>query len=178
MKSKFISLLAFCSLFALCAMKGIDLKSRQILNGQATILVPKEFKKQDSITLATRYNSTGSNPPQEAWASDNGRLTVTASIHAEHIQPEQIKELRTLLLAQVKAGKGIEVMSDAIETINGRETVIIIIRAPIRNGSLYSMMMCVPLNNRIFVGGFNVSADLMEEWQSVGWEVIRSVKIN
>lgn len=172
MRLCFISFLSLFAIFPFSAFSQIE--SRKILLGKMSLMMPIDFKIMDEKVLAFKYSSA--NKPSEVYTNEEATVNI-AFKKTEQLLAEQnvVTEGKKLELQLINKGKVILIGSEQIKS-NGNNIHVFSFYSNAIDTKVYNVMFVFSLKGEMVVGSFNCTIALQNQWQSIAFEIIRSIK--
>ena len=167
-----IALFWFLSFKAVTAQQ---LVYRKILSQKGEILLPSDFKQMDINTIILKYPNEGGRP-NEVYTNNNSSVNLGFTHCIKKVTASDIKKHADELVAILKQ-RGITIISQSQEKINGKDFLIIEFNSKAINGTLYNKMFFTVLAGRLLIGNYNCTSLIEGQWKKKGYEIIQSIKL-
>jgi hypothetical protein len=153
----------------------IDLKSRAVLSGKITMLIPTEFSSMSTEMLERKYPSKG-HRPSEVYTDKNGTINIALSHTINKARPEDLPEVKKVMEAQFNRAPFTFIKSD-LKDMNGSQFITLEFTSPAVDTKIYNMMAIGSLEGRLVMITFNCTETQRKEWESTGKKIINSIAL-
>jgi len=164
--------LSFC--FFNVGVYAQQLLTRKILSQKIEMLMPLDFKQMDVGTIKVKYPNEGSRP-SEVYTNGNSSVNFAFTHSAKKVN-EDIKKYTSELVDILKK-RGITIISQSQQKINGKDFLIVHFNSKALTGILYNTMFFTVLDNRLLMGNYSCSSSMEGGWKNKGDEMIASIKL-
>jgi hypothetical protein len=147
----------------------------KILLQKVEMLMPSDFRQMDISTIKVKYPNEGGRPG-EVYTNNNSSVNLAFTHTAKKVSAADIKSHADELIALLKQ-KGIVVLNQRQEKINGKDFLIVDFNSKTINGSLYNKMFFTALAGRLLIGNYSCTSSIAGQWKSKGDEMIKSIKL-
>ncbi|WP_058910202.1 hypothetical protein [Entomohabitans teleogrylli] len=179
MKARFmVSLLLISSTLLLSACDGgsstdVAQNSTTVLDGKATIVLPKGFVKMPKEMLEVKYPMTAQRP-QEAWyaESEGGKVSIAFSAPNSAMSESQIPQFAAMMKNQMSAFAP----SVADVTVNGKKMSRLEITTPAADGKIYNLLQFSSRDGKLLISTFNTTEDLKDKYAQAGKDALSTLK--
>lgn len=147
----------------------------KILSQKDEILLPSDFKQMDKNTITLKYPNEGGRP-NEVYTNGNSSVNFAFTHTAKKATTNDIKKHAAELIKILKQ-RGLTILSQSQEKINGKDFLIVEFNSKALNGTLYNKMFFAALEGRLLIGSFNCTSAKEGQWKKKGYEIIQSIKL-
>jgi ABC-type Fe3+-hydroxamate transport system substrate-binding protein len=144
-----------------------------LYNNKLRLSVPDYFTEMSSEMKRAKYPR--GNSPDVVYTDEDGTVNV-----AFNYTPTVIKSSDDLIKLSVEYAQQIqsrvEDFNNRTETINGLEFTVFEFISQAIDTRVYNLMFLTELDGRMLLGTFNCTEALKVEWQSIGKEILLSVR--
>lgn len=154
-----------------------ELKPRQIINGRIIVSLPVGFRLMEKQvadlkypTVENRFNEIYTDKYAEINVAFNHTFNKTASGDLPKIMESIVNEFQQI--------PEINLIEHKVEKVNGNTFFLIEFTSEAIDARIYNIMIGTVLDGRMLIGTFNCTDKHRSRWESIGKEIINSIKLN
>lgn len=177
MKRKFIYwylLFIFLSSISL-AQHRTDLQKKIVLGGGIELKLPTSFGLMSQEKLAIKYPSVA-HRPTEVYTNENGSVNIAFRHTSNVASSKDLPAFKQLFEGQFKQ-PGIDFRKSDIRDINGRHFIVMEFITQALDTKIYNLLFITDLEGTLLYSTFNCTVEKMAIWESLGKEIVSSVKV-
>lgn len=176
--SKCIIILTIFFGFVSLQSQNIDLlEYKSELNGKLKIKVPSSFKLMNEQLLRAKYPQGNLNNVK-GYSNENATINLLLNNQGNPLQNKNLKGVLYQTLDTFKRVPGLVIENSGIQNINGHDIVVIEFNSQAVDSSVYNIMFITAIDGKTFIGTFNCTINHLNEWKSIGREILDSIKID
>lgn len=155
-----------------------DLQPQSFLNDKISLLVPPNLRKMTDEEFKIKYPNPNSKPSL-VLTDNNGEVNLVIShLQQYDLQDEQLEAFKNMQIeAMKKKYPEMEVLSDGVETINGKKMAYIKAMTPARDMQTYNYFNFTHLGGKLLLVSFNCSEKLKADWEKPADKIMTSLTI-
>lgn len=155
---------------------SINLKTKSLLNDNVEIMIPEGFKIMSEEMLKLKYPSA--NRPTIVYTNDSGSINValnlTISSASQDLIPQFKEALQNTFRQVYPSAKW---KGNGINTINDKKVGYLELITPAIDTEVYNLIFFTDVNSKLLLCTFNCTVQYLKEWQSIGDEIMNSLKV-
>lgn len=163
--------------FVIVKYKKLEIEERELLDGQISMLMPKEFKIMEEELAEIKY--PGEDKPDYIYTNEDTTVNLTFSIEEGEIDNEEIEEVKNILEKQMERLHPASKIEDS-ETIKVEEKNIshFSFDVPLIDGEVYNFMFFMELRGQLLMGTFNSNVYNKKEWKPLVKQMLKTIVEN
>lgn len=150
-------------------------EKRKILSEKVEVLLPSDFKQMDANTITLKYPNEGGRP-NEVYTNSNSSVNLAFTHSTKKATASDIERHANELIKILKQ-RGLTIISQSQEKINGKDFLVVEFHSKAVNGTLYNMMFFTSLEGKLLIGSFNCTSAMEGQWKIKSDEIIQSIKL-
>lgn len=147
------------------------------LSNRLEIKVPSSFKLMDEQLLRAKYPQGNLNNVK-GYSNENATINLLLNNQGNPLQNKNLKGVLYQTLDTFKRVPGLVIENSGIQNINGHDIVVIEFNSQAVDSSVYNIMFITAIDGKTFIGTFNCTINHLNEWKSIGREILDSIKID
>jgi hypothetical protein len=165
-------------LLTVLLLSDVVLEKRTLLNGKIEMLIPKEFKVMESDVLKIKY--TGNMKPELVLTNENATTTIALTFIAARADSSLIQPYTENIMQTYKKGYPTATWhKNGVRSINGKKVGYIILSHDAQDKTkVFDYLFLTDVDGKLLVGSFNCEEKERTKWESVGEQIVTSLKVN
>lgn len=169
----FISLIGFCSLMTSYSQ---ELVPQLILDNTMSLSVPKGFSLLSNDIIAKKYPS--GNRPSIVYGNPDATINLVVNYTEDGITKEELSDALEVFSKQFeRAYPGIEWYTKELQLVNAKKFVVLEFHTPAVDTEIYNLMFMTEHQERLLIFSFNCTLREKSQWEKVGKEILKSIKV-
>jgi len=156
--------------------QSISLESQSLFNDKISIQIPSNFKK-----MSEEETAKVSVIPENTlviYTNEDGTINILFTYASDELTEEDIPELEKEVINNLdQIHPSAKLLHNEIVKINEKTVDIIEIETPGENADIYLLMAFTDVDGKLFSIHISLPKDQMEEWQSIGYQIIYSLEV-
>lgn len=171
MKPNWLIAATLLSMFLSARTYCVDqLKSRRLLDGKITMLVPPGFSFLSESKRREKY--PGPNAPAYALSSFDGTVNIVFDHKRAALKPEEVRKLEDSMRGQFSA---VKINAYGVRKLNGVEFLVIDMETPAPDGNTRNVMALTSLEGRLLAVSYNCLPTRDPKCGALGNRLIESI---
>jgi hypothetical protein len=150
------------------------LERTTVLGGKLSLLIPEGFEQMAKLKIAERYRIKGRRPT-EVYGNREGTINLALRHSNSEVPADSMKALRRTF-DDMLSGPQVNRYSSRLDTIDGRESVIVEMETPSVEGVIFNYMFATSVDGRLLMVTFNCPDEVRSSWESIVHDMIGSVR--
>ena len=149
--------------------------TRSIFNNKVQLLIPASFTIMDERIISKKYPGENHRP---TLVFTNVKASVTVAFSHDTSLPtieEDMSQVKDFYDGQLSQ-QNFSFYKSSMQKINGRNIVVFEFISKAVDKDIYNIMFFSHLEGSLFVGTFNCTVPLKEEWEQRGKQILASLK--
>lgn len=169
----------FYFLFVLCfflqaTQSFSQLAYQKALSNKIAIKLPSVFKLMGADILSTKYPPK--NKPSEVYTNEEATVNIAFKKTAQLLSEQNVFAEGKKLEQQLASNGKVQLISSEDIKANGNNIHVFSFYSNAIDTKVYNVMFIFSLKDKMVVGSFNCIVALQNQWQSIAFEIIRSIK--
>jgi len=153
-----------------------SLETRLLLDGLVEMLVPTAFQPMPEEILKLKYPME--RRPTLVLSNDSGSVSLALNHTRDRIPGNDLAEAHRVFDGMFrKLYPSAEWFRSGLESLNGRQFVVIELRTPAIDTEIRNLMTATVADERLLLISFNVTLELEGEWVELADRMIRSIVV-
>ncbi len=148
-------------------------EEKEIMSGRVRLLIPKGFVSMEQKLIEKKYPK-GPNRPTLVFTNARGSVNIAFNHDNIATAEEDMAQVREFYDGQF-SGKNLKSYQSSVQKINGRNIAVFEFISVASDQDIYNMMFFSHLGGTLFIGTFNCTVSLREEWEARGKEILGSL---
>jgi len=154
---------------------SIKLRTISFSDGNVEIMIPEDFKIMSEEMLKLKYPSA--NRPTIVYTNDSGSINVALNLTTSSASQDLIPQFKEALQNTFKqVYPSAKWKDNGINTINDKRVGYLELVTPAIDTEVYNLIFFTDVNSQLLLCTFNCTVQYLEEWQSIGHEIMNSLK--
>ena len=177
MKRFFTFFILSASIFSISfGQTSINLKTKSLLDDNVEIMIPEDFNIMSEEMLKLKYPSA--NRPTIVFTNESGSINVALNLTASSASQNLIPQFKEVLQNSFKqVYPTAKWKDDGINIINNKKVGFLELITPAIDTQVYNLIFFTDVNSQLLLCTFNCTVQYLEEWQSIGHEIMNSIKV-
>jgi len=155
---------------------SINLKTKSLLDDHVEIMIPEDFKIMSEEMLKLKYPSA--NRPTIVYTNESGSINVALNLTTSSVSQELIPQFKEALQNTFKQlYPSAKWKGSGINTINDKKVGYLELITPAIDTEVYNLIFFTDVNSQLLLCTFNCTVQYLKEWQSIGDEIMNSLKV-
>jgi len=155
---------------------SINLKIKSLLDDHVEIMIPEDFKIMSEEMLKLKYPSA--NRPTIVYTNESGSINVALNLTTSSASQELIPQFKEALQNTFKqVYPSAKWKGSGINTINDKKVGYLELITPAIDTEVYNLIFFTDVNSQLLLCTFNCTVQYLKEWQSIGDEIMNSLKV-
>lgn len=175
---RFITFIILCTsiISVSFGQTSINLKTRSLLNDNIEIKIPEDFRIMSEEMLKLKYPSA--NRPTIVYTDESGSINVAFNLTTNNASQDIIPQFKEVLQNTFKqVYPSAKWKGDGINMINDKNVGYLELITPAIDTKVYNLVFFTDVNSQLLLCTFNCTVQYLEEWQSIGHEIMSSLKV-
>lgn len=165
-------------LFPLFSFSQIKVDQKMsILNGKVEFLVPKELSKITDEIWKIKYGNA--KQPVLALSDKDGEANLIGQMTNQDWEEANLDEYKNFRIENLKKTRpNLKVLEEGNKEINGKKVVFFKFMTEAVDTKIFNYYFFTVVNGKILIFTFNCPEKLKSSWETVGDQIVSSLKIN
>lgn len=174
MKGTLQLVVAICIMLAATAsLAQADTNRTAVLNGKASLILPKGFEPMDAETIGVKFPR--GNPPKEVFSNERGKTSIAITVsEGARLPPEQLPEFRKYIESVMERMiPGLKWISREYTELAGRKWARLELMSNAIDTDIHNIILITSFEGMPLMFNFN---SIKEEFAALSVELDKSIK--
>ena len=153
-----------------------ELKSRTLLDGQVTMLVPASFTVMSDADRRLKY--PGTNRPAQVLTDATTTVNIALGVQQMEMKPGDLENFLAAARHNLPERPGVTIHSSGIRTINGRDFMVIVMDTTNTDGVVQNVMAMTPFAGHALLVSYNCMPSRDAGCGALGNRLIESIEVS
>lgn len=174
-----MSLLLKNSLAALIGVAffyAIELVPKTVLDGQVTILLPKDWRPMSESLIKIKY--PGPRPPQYVYSDISGGISLAITATDSRATAEQLEQYKSVLKSQLEqAYPEATWEGEGIKMVHGKKLGYFKLMTDAADTRIFNQMFFTDMKGKLVLMSFNCVENKLKPWRPVADSIMNSLEV-
>lgn len=151
-----------------------QLAYRNILSSTISIKLPSSFKIMDASTLSSKYPPN--NKPSEVYTNEEATVNIAFKKTTQSLSEQNVFTDGNKLEQQLTNNGKVKLISSEKIKANQNNIYVFSFYSDAIDTKVYNVMFIFSLKEKMMIGSFNCTLAMQNQWQTIAYEIISSIK--
>ncbi len=167
---------SIATLFVVAFFYAIELEPKTLLDGQITILLPKDWRPMSESLIKIKY--PGARPPQYVYSDISGGISLAITATDSRATPQQLEQYKSVLKAQLEqAYPDATWEGDGMKMVNGKKLGYFKLMTDAADTRIYNQMFFTDMKGKLLLMSFNCVENKLKPWRPVADSIMNSLVV-
>jgi len=155
---------------------AVQMCPEKVLSSKVEIFVPIDFVKIDTKEVARTFPDP-KRRPDIIFKNTEGSVNISFQHTLKRASISEMPGILEQLTSRYRSNPAIEFIDSHIESINGKEYVILEFISQSKINKIYNLMLVTSLEDTVMMSAFTCGMSVINEWKGTGNRIIRTIRI-
>lgn len=148
-----------------------------LLEGKVELLVPIELTKMTDAMWKLKYGNT--KQPFFTLSDKDGEANLIGQMTNQDWEESNLDEYKNFRIDNLKKSRpGLKILENGNKEVNGRQVSFFKFMSEAVDTKIYNHYFFAIVEGRILFSTFNCPVKIREAWETIGDQIVKSLKIN